>query len=132
MADCLQLIVLLTLDYTTKVKHMCSLATTTPYSMSWRQMWISIWIFPSANYLLGFLQTCTQIIQSHNFYLQSNWEHPCITSAKGLGGWLQKMAIFADIQYCIYVAHYLYTTSAKGLGGWGLFLLKFSIVFMLI
>ena len=38
MADCLQLIVLLTLDYTTKVKHMCSLATTTPYSMSWRQM----------------------------------------------------------------------------------------------
>ena len=31
MADCLQLIVSLTLDYTTKVKHMCSLATTTPY-----------------------------------------------------------------------------------------------------
>ena len=29
------------------------------------QTWISIWIFQSANYLLGFLQTCTQIIQSH-------------------------------------------------------------------
>ena len=29
-------------------------------------------------------------------------DHPYITSAKGLGGWVQKMAIFADVQYCIY------------------------------
>ena len=27
--------------------------------------------------------------------------HPHITSAKGLGGWGWKMAIFADVQYCI-------------------------------
>ena len=30
-------------------------------------------------------------------------------SAKGLGGWVQKMAIFADVQYCIY---------ADIVGGW--------------
>ena len=30
-------------------------------------------------------------------------DHPYITSAKWLGeGWVQKMTIFADIQYCIY------------------------------
>ena len=29
-------------------------------------------------------------------------DHPYITSAKELGGWGQKMAIFADVQYCIY------------------------------
>ena len=29
-------------------------------------------------------------------------DHSYITSAKGLGGWVQKMAIFADEQYCIY------------------------------
>ena len=28
--------------------------------------------------------------------------HPYITSSKGVGGWVQKMAIFADVQYCIY------------------------------
>ena len=27
--------------------------------------------------------------------------HPYITSAKGLGGWGWKVAIFADFQYCI-------------------------------
>ena len=26
-------------------------------------------------------------------------DHPYITSAKGLSGWVQKMAIFADLQY---------------------------------
>ena len=29
-------------------------------------------------------------------------DHPYITSAKGLGGWVPKMAVFADVQYCIY------------------------------
>ena len=28
-------------------------------------------------------------------------DHPYITSAKGLGGWSRKIAIFADVQYCI-------------------------------
>ena len=36
-------------------------------------------------------------------------------------GGVRKMAIYADIQYCIYGANYLFTTSAKILGGWGLF-----------
>lgn len=27
--------------------------------------------------------------------------HPYVTSAKGLSGWGWKMAIFADVQYCI-------------------------------
>ena len=27
------------------------------------------------------------------------WDHPYITSAYGLGGWVQKIAIFADVQY---------------------------------
>lgn len=49
--------------------------------MSGRQIGISIWIFPSANYLLGFLQTCTQIIQSHNFYLQDE-EEEALSQAK--------------------------------------------------
>ena len=30
------------------------------------------------------------------------WDHPYITSAKGLGGWVIQMSIFADVQYCIY------------------------------
>ena len=29
-------------------------------------------------------------------------DHPYITSARGLGGWSWKMAIFADVHYCIY------------------------------
>ena len=29
-------------------------------------------------------------------------DHPYITSAYKLGGWVQKMSIFADVQYCIY------------------------------
>ena len=29
-------------------------------------------------------------------------DHPYIMAAKGLGGWVQKMAIFADVQYYIY------------------------------
>ena len=39
----------------------------------------------------------------------STRDHPYITSAKGLGGWGQKMTIFADVQYCIY---------ADIVGGW--------------
>ena len=30
-------------------------------------------------------------------------DNPYITSAKGQGGWLNKMAIFADVQRSIYV-----------------------------
>ena len=30
------------------------------------------------------------------------WDHPYITSVKGVGGWGRKMVNFADIQYCIY------------------------------
>ena len=30
------------------------------------------------------------------------WDHSYITSAKGQGGWVQKISVFADIQYCIY------------------------------
>ena len=37
-------------------------------------------------------------------------DHPYITSAKRVGGWIQKMANFADVQYCIY---------AYKVGGWG-------------
>jgi hypothetical protein len=29
-------------------------------------------------------------------------DHPYITSAKRLGGWLWKMTIFADVHLCIY------------------------------
>ena len=29
-------------------------------------------------------------------------DHPYITSAKRLGGWVKKIAVFADVQYCIY------------------------------
>ena len=29
-------------------------------------------------------------------------DHPYITSVKGLGGWVQKGVVFADVQYCIY------------------------------
>ena len=35
---------------------------------------------------------------------------PYITSSKGLGGWVRKMAIFADVQYCIH---------ADEVCGWG-------------
>ena len=36
-------------------------------------------------------------------------DHPYITSAKELGGWVQKMAVFADVHYC---------TFADLVGGW--------------
>jgi hypothetical protein len=36
-------------------------------------------------------------------------DHPYITSAKGLGEWVQKNAIFVDVYYCIY---------ADIFGGW--------------
>ena len=29
-------------------------------------------------------------------------KYPYITSAKGLDEWVQKMAVFYDVQYCIY------------------------------
>ena len=29
-------------------------------------------------------------------------DHPYIMSSKGLGGGFEKIAIFADVQYCIY------------------------------
>ena len=29
-------------------------------------------------------------------------DHPYITSAKGHGGWVPKVAVFANVQYCIY------------------------------
>ena len=32
-------------------------------------------------------------------YFHIQRDHPYITSAKGLGGWGKKMAIFADVQY---------------------------------
>ena len=35
-----------------------------------------------------------------NGYIQVR-DHPYITSAKGLGRWGQKMAIFTDVQYCL-------------------------------
>ena len=28
-------------------------------------------------------------------------DHPCIMSAKGLGWWVKKMAVYADFHYCI-------------------------------
>ena len=31
-------------------------------------------------------------------------DHPYITSTKGLGGWVWKMIIFADVQHCIHAA----------------------------
>ena len=36
---------------------------------------------------------------SLTFLKKQVWDHPYITSAKGLGGWGQEMAIFADVQY---------------------------------
>ena len=41
--------------------------------------------------------------------LYGHRDNPYITSAKGLGWWGQKMAIFADVQYCI---------CADIVGGW--------------
>ena len=35
--------------------------------------------------------------------LGNDREHPYITSAKGLGGWVKKMAVFANVQYCVYI-----------------------------
>ena len=29
-------------------------------------------------------------------------DHPYIMIAKGLVGWVQRMAVFADVHYCIY------------------------------
>ena len=46
---------------------------------------------------------------SNVFLMITVRDHPYITSAKGLGEWVQKIAIFADVHYCIY---------ADILGGW--------------
>ena len=37
----------------------------------------------------------------------STRDHPYITSAKGLSGWGQKMAIFADVQYSVFILKYV-------------------------
>ena len=31
------------------------------------------------------------------------WNHPYVTSAKGLGGWVRKLSLFADFQYILYL-----------------------------
>ena len=36
-----------------------------------------------------------------NFAIYTVGDHPYITSAKGLGGWIKKMPTLADVQYCI-------------------------------
>ena len=40
-------------------------------------------------------------------------EHPYITSANGMCGWVPKAAIFADVLYCIYA-----DTVGRRMGGW--------------
>ena len=37
----------------------------------------------------------------------NDWDHPYITSEKGLGGWVQEMAIVADVQYCIFLTKWV-------------------------
>ena len=55
--------------------------------------------------------TTTKVHQSDNgeptlalcsLLARSLKDHPYITSAKELVGWVQKMAVFTDVQYCIY------------------------------
>ena len=52
-------------------------------------------------------------MELHSFFINNLWQlvkdHHYITSAKGLGGCVLTMAIFADVQYCIY---------ADIVGGW--------------
>ena len=50
----------------------------------------------------------TRILKIHVY--RTIRDHPYIKLDKGLGGWGRKMAIFADVQYCIY---------ADKVGGWG-------------
>ena len=42
-------------------------------------------------------------------------DHPYIKLAKGLGGWRRKMAIFADVQYCIYADKWVGSKKANNL-----------------
>ena len=43
--------------------------------------------------------------------IQAVGDRPYITTAKGwMGGWVQKVAIFVDVHYCIY--------ADKWVGGW--------------
>ena len=49
----------------------------------------------------------TRILKIHVY--RTIRDHPYIKSARGLGGWVQKKAIFPDVQYCIY---------AKNHSGW--------------
>ena len=51
----------------------------------------------SVKYLKNLLSAFCQFLPS---YLLR--DHPYITSPYGLGGWVKKMAISADVQYCIY------------------------------
>ena len=39
--------------------------------------------------------------------IQAVGDRPYITTAKGLGGWVQKAAIFEDVQYCIHADKWL-------------------------
>jgi hypothetical protein len=57
---------------------------------------------------LTLVALCSFVLAPDSFdaYLR---DHPYIMSAKELGVWVQKMAIFADVQYCIY---------ANIVGGW--------------
>ena len=44
----------------------------------------------------------TRILKIHVY--RTIRDHSYIKLAKGLGGWGRKMAIFADVHYCIYAA----------------------------
>ena len=48
------------------------------------------------------IKSYTISFQKLQLYLAQLWDHPYITSTKGLGGWVKKKARFADVQYRIY------------------------------
>ena len=53
---------------------------------------------PSSNFILY----VNFLLRQRNLIKHFIKDHPYITSAKGLGWWGQKMAVFSDVQYCIY------------------------------
>ena len=77
----------------------------TNHSIARKQLEIETLAFCVLSRMIGkqLVESCPRwMALLHEYWANALGDHPYITSAKGLGGWGQKMALFADVQYCIY------------------------------
>ena len=68
-----------------------------------------MFLLPTYTFIFCVTLIADKVVAYNNCHAVFLRDHPYITSAKGLGGWGQEMAIIDDVQYCAY---------ADIVGGW--------------